>query len=111
MGSRSVLHTGAVPLTAAVRRRLRERTSLPRDVLVLGLIAFCVAVGFGVLVPVLPVFARGFGVGNTEVGAVIAVFALMRLAVSPFCGRLIAWTLLGLSLAIAFLIARIVGWV
>ena len=80
-----------MPLTAAVRRRLRERTSLPRDVLVLGLIAFCVAVGFGVLVPVLPVFARGFGVGNTEVGAVISVFALMRLAVSPFCGRLIAW--------------------
>ena len=78
-------------LTAAVRRRLRERTALPRDVLVLGLIAFCVAVGFGVLVPVLPVFARGFGVGNTEVGLVISVFALMRLAVSPFCGRLIGW--------------------
>jgi len=80
-----------VTLTAAVRRRLRERTSLPRDVLVLGLIAFCVAVGFGVLVPVLPVFARSFGVGNTAVGAVISVFALMRLAVSPFCGRLIGW--------------------
>jgi DHA1 family multidrug resistance protein-like MFS transporter len=80
-----------VTLTAAVRRRLRERTSLPGDVLVLGLIAFCVAVGFGVLVPVLPVFARSFGVGNTEVGAVISVFALMRLAVSPVCGRLIGW--------------------
>ena len=80
-----------MPLTAALRRRLRERTTLPRDVLVLGLIAFCVAVGFGVLVPVLPVFARGFGVGNAEVGAVISVFALMRLAVSPLCGRLIGW--------------------
>lgn len=57
----------------------------------LGLIAFCVAVGFGVLVPVLPVFARSFGVGNTEVGAVISVFALMRLAISPVCGRLIGW--------------------
>ena len=70
-GPRSVLHTRAVPLTAAVRRRLRERTSLPRDVLVLGLIAFCVAVGFGVLVPVLPVFARSFGVDNFAVGAVV----------------------------------------
>lgn len=49
------------------------------------------AVGFGVLVPVLPVFARSFGVGNTEVGAVISVFALMRLAISPICGRLIDW--------------------
>jgi MFS family permease len=58
-------------------------------VIVLGLIAFCVAVGFGVLVPVLPVFARSFGVDNVAVGAVISVFALMRLVSSPFCGRLI----------------------
>jgi MFS family permease len=56
---------------------------------VLGLVAFCVAVGFGVLVPVLPVFARSFGVGNAEVGAVISAFALMRLISSPFCGWLI----------------------
>jgi MFS family permease len=58
-------------------------------VYVLGLIAFCVAVGFGVLVPVLPVFARSFGVGNLQVGAVISAFALMRLVSSPLCGRLI----------------------
>ena len=55
----------------------------------LGLVAFCVAVGFGVLVPVLPVFARSFGVGNAEVGAVISAFALMRLVSSPFCAWLI----------------------
>ncbi len=56
----------------------------------LGLIAFCVAVGFGVVVPVLPVFARAFGVDNFAVGAVISAFAVMRLATSPFCGRLIS---------------------
>ena len=55
----------------------------------LAAVAFCVAVGFGVLVPVLPVFARSFGVGQLQVGAVISVFALMRLVSSPFCGRLI----------------------
>lgn len=55
----------------------------------LSAIAFCVAVGFGVLIPVLPVFARSFGVGHFEVGAVVAVFALLRLVASPFCGRLI----------------------
>lgn len=55
----------------------------------LGLIAFCVAVGFGVLVPVLPVFARAFGVDNFAVGAVVSAFAAMRLLTSPFCGRLI----------------------
>ncbi|MCW2811015.1 MAG: putative major facilitator superfamily transporter [Friedmanniella sp.] len=73
----------------SVRDALRARRTLPREVYVLGLIAFCVAVGFGVLVPVLPVFARSFGVGKLEVGAVISAFALMRLVSSPFCGRLI----------------------
>ena len=74
---------------AAIRERIRGKQPLPREVYVLGLIAFCVAVGFGVLVPVLPVFARTFGVGNFEVGAVISAFALMRLVSSPFCGRMI----------------------
>ena len=74
---------------SAARSRVRARASLPREVYVLGLIAFCVAVGFGVLVPVLPVFARSFGVGNLQVGAVISAFALMRLVSSPVCGKLI----------------------
>jgi hypothetical protein len=68
---------------------MEARHLLPREVYVLGLVAFCVAVGFGVLVPVLPVFARSFGVGNAQVGAVISAFALMRLISSPFCGWLI----------------------
>ena len=46
-------------------------------------------VGFGVVVPVLPVFVRSFGVGYAEVGAVVSAFALMRLVASPFVGRLI----------------------
>jgi MFS family permease len=74
---------------SAMRARIRAPRSLPREVYVLGLIAFCVAVGFGVLVPVLPVFARSFGVSKLEVGAVISAFALMRLVSSPFCARLI----------------------
>jgi MFS family permease len=73
----------------AARARVGARRLLPREIYVLGLVAFCVAVGFGVLVPVLPVFARSFGVGNAEVGAVISAFALMRLISSPLCGWLI----------------------
>ena len=69
--------------------RRRRPTRMPREVLVLGVIAFCVAVGFGVLIPVLPVFARSFGVDNFAVGAVVSVFALMRLLTAPFCGRMI----------------------
>lgn len=62
---------------------------MPREVFVLGVIAFCVMVGFGVVLPVLPVYARSFGVSNFEVGAVVSAFALMRLICSPFCPRLI----------------------
>lgn len=61
---------------------------LPRDVWVLSLVAFFVAVGFGVMVPVLPVFARSFEVSQFQVGAVISVFALMRFVTSPFCGAI-----------------------
>jgi MFS family permease len=81
--------TVPVDRLGTARAWVGARSSLPREVYVLGLVAFCVAVGFGVLVPVLPVFARSFGVGNAEVGAVISAFALMRLVSSPFCGWLI----------------------
>ena len=57
--------------------------------IVLGIVAFFVMVGFGVVVPVLPVFVRSFGVGYLEIGAVVSAFALMRLVSSPFCGWLI----------------------
>jgi MFS family permease len=73
-----------------VVRRLRLPQALPREVVVLGVIAFFVMVGFGVVVPVLPVFVRNFHVGYLEVGAVVSAFAFMRFISSPFCGRLIA---------------------
>jgi len=80
-------------------RFLRSRTSpvagttprLSRDAYVLGVIAFFVMVGFGVVVPVLPVYARSFGVGYVEVGAIVSAFALMRFVSSPFVGKLIDW--------------------
>ncbi|WP_243844245.1 MFS transporter [Salinibacterium sp. ZJ454] len=76
------------PAPRSSRARLHQER-LPRDVYVLGLIAFFVMVGFGVVIPVLPVYVREFGVGYLEVGAVVSAFALMRLVVTPFCGRLI----------------------
>jgi DHA1 family multidrug resistance protein-like MFS transporter len=69
---------------------LRRRTEgLSRDVLVLGAVAFFVMLGFGVVVPVLPVYVRSFDVGYVEVGAVLSAFALMRLVANPFVGRLV----------------------
>ncbi|WP_375487713.1 MFS transporter [uncultured Jatrophihabitans sp.] len=52
-------------------------------------VAFMVALGFGLVAPALPLFARDFGVGKAAAGAVVSAFALMRLLMAPFVGRLV----------------------
>ena len=51
--------------------------------------AFCIAVGFGLITPVLPQFAESFDVGATLVTIVVSAFALMRLAFAPVGGALV----------------------
>jgi MFS family permease len=63
--------------------------NLPKEVLALTGVGFMVALGFGVVAPALPLFARHFGVSKTAAGAVISAFALMRLLTAPFVGRLV----------------------
>jgi MFS family permease len=65
--------------------RLLGRSDLPREVGVLAVIAFVVALGFGIVAPAIPLFARGFGVGTTAVGLAISAFAFFRF-VSAFGG-------------------------
>ncbi|MDP9094730.1 MAG: MFS transporter [Actinomycetota bacterium] len=65
---------------------LRE---LPSEVRALIAVAFMVALGYGVVAPALPLFARQFGVSRTAAGAVISAFALMRLVTAPFVGGLV----------------------
>ena len=48
-----------------------------------------VALGFGLVAPALPLFAAEFGVGKAAAGAVVSAFALMRLVMAPFVGRLV----------------------
>ncbi|HEY2297460.1 MAG TPA: MFS transporter [Jatrophihabitans sp.] len=62
---------------------------LPGEVRALVGVGFFVAVGFGLVAPAIPLFAREFGVGRTAAGAVISAFALMRLVAAPFVGRLV----------------------
>ncbi|MEO7349674.1 MAG: MFS transporter [Terrimesophilobacter sp.] len=90
-----------------------EKPRLSRETVVLGLIAFFVMIGFGVVIPVLPVFIRSFNVGYTEVGAVVAAFALARFVVSPFVGKLISWggerTILATGIGIVAVSSAMVG--
>ncbi len=70
-------------------RRTPVLAGLPREVAVLSAIAFCVALGFGIVAPALPVFAKSFGVSAFAASAVISVFALMRFVTAPGAGWLV----------------------
>ena len=63
--------------------------SLPPEVAVLTAVAFSVALGFGIVAPAIPLFAKAFGVTNFAAGAVISVFALVRFASAPAAGRFV----------------------
>ena len=63
---------------------------IPREIWVLIAAAFVIALGFGLITPVLPQFAQSFGVGATASSIVVSVFAFFRLAFAPAGGRLIA---------------------
>jgi MFS family permease len=61
----------------------------PREVGVLVFASFFVAVGFGIISPTLPLFARSFGVNHAQVGAILATFAFARFATGLISGKLV----------------------
>lgn len=62
---------------------------LPREVGVLLGANFLIALGYGVVSPVLPVYARHFGVSISATTFLITVFALARLCFAPVSGLLV----------------------
>jgi len=61
----------------------------PKEVSVLTAVAFFVAVGFGLIIPAIPIFAKTFGVNNTQIGLIISTFAIARLASGLISGKLV----------------------
>jgi MFS transporter, DHA1 family, multidrug resistance protein len=70
-------------------RRPEPLKGLPREVGVLVAVAFAVAVGFGIVAPAIPVFARSFHVSREASGAVVSAFAVTRLLFALTSGRLV----------------------
>ncbi|MBD0023392.1 MFS transporter [Gordonia pseudamarae] len=64
--------------------------SIPRGIWVLLSANVVIALGYGLIAPALPSFARSFDVGITAASAVVSAFAVMRLIFAPGAGRLIA---------------------
>ncbi len=74
------------------RRRIGDSAllrGLPREIKVLSAVAFCVALGFGIVAPSIPIYAATFGVSAFLASAVISVFALARLVTAPAAGALV----------------------
>lgn len=68
--------------------RRAERAPLPPG---FGTIWVSVAldlVGFGIVLPILPLYAEDFGASPSTVGVLVASFSLMQLIFSPILGRL-----------------------
>jgi MFS transporter, DHA1 family, multidrug resistance protein len=76
-------------MSARMRALRNTFGSLPPEVAVLTAVAFSVALGFGIVAPAIPLFAKDFGVTNFAAGAVISVFALVRFASAPVAGRFV----------------------
>lgn len=62
---------------------------IPREIWVLIAAAFVIAVGFGIITPVLPQFATSFGVGVAAASVVVSAFAFFRLIFAPAGGKLV----------------------
>ena len=61
----------------------------PREVAIITTVGFFVALGYGVVVPIIPVFAKSFGVSTLAATSVVSVFAAMRLVAATPGGRLV----------------------
>ncbi|MEH6818707.1 MAG: MFS transporter [Dietzia psychralcaliphila] len=70
-------------------RTAQPRTPLPADVWVLVAAAFAVAIGYGLVAPVLPQYARSFDVSVTAASVVVSAFAFFRLVFAPAGGFLV----------------------
>ena len=67
----------------------KAKEPLPREVWLLIAANVVVALGYGVVAPVLPQYARHFGVSISAATFVITSFALMRLCAAPPAGLLV----------------------
>lgn len=76
------------PAAERVRRPKAPPEPLPADIWVLIVSALIVALGYGLIAPVLPQFAESFDVGVTAATIVVSSFAAFRLLFAPAGGRL-----------------------
>ena len=65
------------------------RPGIPRELGVLIAAAFIIALGYGIISPILPQYAQSFDVGVGAASTIVSAFALMRMAFAPPGGALV----------------------
>jgi multidrug resistance protein len=75
-------------MSAFDRRPQRQRQPLPRGFSAIWSTVALDLVGFGIILPVLPLYARRFHASPAVVGLLVASFSVAQLLCSPLLGRL-----------------------
>ncbi len=79
-----------------LRRDMTDQVQNPKNpakpgkmaLLLIFLTVFIDLVGFGIIIPVLPTYAKNFGADGLMVGLLLASYSLMQFFFTPFWGRL-----------------------
>jgi MFS family permease len=82
-------HARTLPATQLAKPFKSPVAGFPREVQVVIIASFFVALGFGIVFPAIPVFAKSFGVNNTAVGLVVSVFAFARFSSGMISGKFV----------------------
>lgn len=65
-----------------------QKVDQRRNVYILSFTLLVVMLGFGLVIPIIPYYMEAFGAGGTELGLLVASYAVMRLICGPIWGSL-----------------------
>lgn len=64
------------------------KDSRKQQLVVIFLTVFIYLVGFGIVIPMIPLMAKNFGANSLQVGLILSIYSFMQFIFSPFWGRL-----------------------
>ena len=67
----------------------KVQPKVPREIWVLVVAAFIIALGYGLIAPLLPQFIVSFDVSMAAAGLVVSIFSVTRLFMAPGAGVLV----------------------
>lgn len=75
-------------LTYGLPLPVKGRETLKKPILLIMIMLFFVYVGFGIIIPVLPVFVQEEGVDPAGLGLLLSIYSIVSFLVAPFWGAL-----------------------